>query len=36
MKFYNEFYNQIKVPTMFKIFASAYATSSMGYWEIKL
>ena len=36
MKFYNEFYNQIKGTTMGTIFAPTYATLSMRYFEIKL
>ena len=36
IKFYNEFYNQIKGTAMTTIFAPTYATLSMGYFEIKL
>ena len=36
MKFNNEFYNQIKDSAMVTIFATTYATLSMGYFEMKL
>ena len=36
MKFNNDFYNQIKGTVMGTIFAPIYATSSMGYFEVKL
>ena len=36
MKFNNDFYNQIKGAAMGTIFTPIYATSSMGYFEVKL
>ena len=36
MKLNNEFYNQITGTVMGRIFAPTYATSSMGYFKIKL